>query len=753
MCKYLKAISMYIMQYSSSSNKHSYIHSHTFGLAVSLTKSGIPRILPMYFRKSICSNDKIIIKYILTICNLYRVLPYQGKVKISTITDPFLGQIKTDMIGYIKIFWKILSPKPFVWLWNPFVLSSSGPFTLVVPGRFKTKDKKTGKIKITNVSKGNSTSGFLTALAVLYESNMWKDVKWFFTSCPSTISNVEIFDQLEGLAKSLIKTPWFNYWSGASLGALAFKQEPGKVRVFAMVDCITQWILNPLHNYLFDILKYIWVKYKTDATFDQDAGVKHLQQLMLKSTSGVYSFDLTAATDRLPLIVQKKLLNHLIPSLGDSWGNLLVNRTYKVPPCKETREHVVTYNCGQPMGALSSWAMLAITHHFLVQFSAYRAFGKKVWFKEYMVLGDDLVICNSQVAKHYLVIMEELKVGINLSKSLVSLHRKVAEFAKRLIDPTFDLSPWSLKEFTSLYSNWAILLQSVRKRDIALVPYLRFIGYGSKAAGHSFRIRWGKEFNIKNIYYMLHRFAVIETKDLFRGFLLLADWVGLSAIRNKRLFMKTLPKMWKYVDKDLLDNNIQRRNRVDFLKPISSIELLGLRRLSKYWLDWFVVFSSPDRSIGITAPKIKVVDPLSLAFMFEKMDYSLYIIFRGSKFYHQLCYGRNEDLDSLLSRDIGSERLYHVNTVDYLKFMWDDPKTWLANPRLDQSCIPKNLNHLFLAQPPEEMKLAYVKDMRSLAKTMSFWYEAYLMKIKIWNGLIQLPKPKPKVVMPRWFRP
>jgi hypothetical protein len=32
----------------------------------------------------------------------------------------------------------------------------------------------------------------------------------------------------------------------------------------------------------------------------------------------------------------------------------------------------VRYEVGQPMGALSSWAMLALTHHFIVQFAARR---------------------------------------------------------------------------------------------------------------------------------------------------------------------------------------------------------------------------------------------------------------------------------------------------------------------------------------------------------------------------------------------
>jgi hypothetical protein len=41
-----------------------------------------------------------------------------------------------------------------------------------------------------------------------------------------------------------------------------------------------------------------------------------LQQLM-KNNEGTYSFDLTAATDRLPLSLQRNLLNNITPKLGD----------------------------------------------------------------------------------------------------------------------------------------------------------------------------------------------------------------------------------------------------------------------------------------------------------------------------------------------------------------------------------------------------------------------------------------------------
>lgn len=48
---------------------------------------------------------------------------------------------------------------------------------------------------------------------------------------------------------------------------------------------------------------------------------------------------------------------------AQAWADLLVGRSYF---CKEVGRDL-KYAVGQPMGALSSWAMLALTHHFIIQ--------------------------------------------------------------------------------------------------------------------------------------------------------------------------------------------------------------------------------------------------------------------------------------------------------------------------------------------------------------------------------------------------
>jgi hypothetical protein len=96
------------------------------------------------------------------------------------------------------------------------------------------------------------------------------------------------------------------------------------------------------------------------------------------------------------------------------------------------------YSVGQPMGAYSSWAMLALTHHVIVRCAALNSGIQH--FADYAILGDDIVIANKLVADEYLKLMGLLGVSINLNKSLIST--EFAEFAKRWMGlDNLNLSP------------------------------------------------------------------------------------------------------------------------------------------------------------------------------------------------------------------------------------------------------------------------------------------------------------------------
>lgn len=142
----------------------------------------------------------------------------------------------------------------------------------------------------------------------------------------------------------------------------------------------------------------------------------------------------------------------------------------------------VRYAVGQPMGALSSWAMLALTHHFIVQWAAYRkgyAFGA---FTEYAVLGDDIVIANGDVAGAYLQLMKVLGVGIGIHKSLCS-RRGVLEFAKRYLVRGVDCSPVPIKELVAGLLDIDSMTQLINKYELGVRSIAAFMGYGYRTRG------------------------------------------------------------------------------------------------------------------------------------------------------------------------------------------------------------------------------------------------------------------------------
>jgi hypothetical protein len=89
------------------------------------------------------------------------------------------------------------------------------------------------------------------------------------------------------------------------LGSLSKKIEAaGKVRIFAMTDVWTQSLLRPLHDSLLRCLSRL----PQDGTFDQLAPVRRLYE---QGHSEFFCFDLSAATDRIPVKLQTLILSCL----------------------------------------------------------------------------------------------------------------------------------------------------------------------------------------------------------------------------------------------------------------------------------------------------------------------------------------------------------------------------------------------------------------------------------------------------------
>jgi len=227
-----------------------------------------------------------------------------------------------------------------------------------------------------------SWNGILTDIDLLINDPKFEELKNSFAGYLGAIQaqkyNINKFlerieeaqDLISNIKSMGLSLPTKKSFSGY-LGQIATKEEAaGKLRCFAIVDSLTQSTLNPLHNALFDLLS----KIPNDGTFDQDASVRRCQEKALKAGCA-WSFDLSAATDRLPADLSARILDKIFgEAVGEFAVALLTQRDFHISESirktygNESTLETVRYKVGQPMGAKSSWAMLAITHHWILQY-------------------------------------------------------------------------------------------------------------------------------------------------------------------------------------------------------------------------------------------------------------------------------------------------------------------------------------------------------------------------------------------------
>lgn len=152
----------------------------------------------------------------------------------------------------------------------------------------------------------------------------------------------------------------------------------GKTRTIAIGDYWSQAILKPLHNSLMGCLR----KLETDGTWNQDFQSERIKRL---ANNHSISFDLTNATDRFPVEIQRLLISELFgEDLSVAWVGLMTDRTFSY------KQHSVRWGRGQPLGFYSSWAAFALAHHAVIEYCAFKIGVKS--FRDYAVLGDDVVI-------------------------------------------------------------------------------------------------------------------------------------------------------------------------------------------------------------------------------------------------------------------------------------------------------------------------------------------------------------------------
>jgi len=474
------------------------------GAAVARTKSGLPRLIPRVHRAMIRSGSTFHVRFWLTMFSLYRPIEFVGKFSLQTIITP--GPVISNglRVEFCESFSEFLKNYRIKTARMPQVEEESGsiPFWIDSFSPNSTRIEEKG-----NKCVSTHLHSLISSIFALGRNpKPW--LKAFDAVCEhsgqSSLGLLALSSRLLWGRSSVTFTAVDQF-----IGKLGLKVEPaGKIRVFAMVDPFTQWALKPLHTAIQRILKQI----PTDATFNQLGRVEAFNTYLLEhKITEVYSYDLTAATDRLPVQLQEIIVALLFgENFAQAWRTILTDRWYALPGLGPVTNHrnieyhgitpgdsnpnvqlssnlkkvmAVKYAQGQPMGALSSWVMLALTHHVVVATAARRV--SSAVFSNYLVLGDDIVIADKNVAREYLEIIKELGCPINIHKSIISNNGSF-EFAKRFIMAGVDVSPVSWKEmFVSAVDSRALMALVAKLKKV--VPRLRMssvaaaLGYGHKA--------------------------------------------------------------------------------------------------------------------------------------------------------------------------------------------------------------------------------------------------------------------------------
>jgi hypothetical protein len=185
-----------------------------------------------------------------------------------------------------------------------------------------------------------------------------------------------------------------------------------------------------------------WLKRrKTDGTSDHSKAALYAAHWTEEPDCKIWSFDLTTATDRFPLFLTEIVMEQVFGSkIQKLWSDIIQNREFLDP----TESYNVRFNAGQPLGALSSWAAFAVTHHVFL-LTAARLSGRSITFQDYRIIGDDITIAkHASVAQRYVGMMTDISVPFSIEKSVTPEQCNdgpVCELAKRLFAKGIEITP------------------------------------------------------------------------------------------------------------------------------------------------------------------------------------------------------------------------------------------------------------------------------------------------------------------------
>ena len=300
------------------------------------------------------------------------------------------------------------------------------------------------------------TSDMKSAPSVLGPSTRNDDAYGQFIFFVNSKPSVEAFDRFPEVFRQVvpldyyadatgpINSPFTDVWHPRAarkvcmetIGKIGLIQEPGcKLRAVASPNAIWQAALEPLKTM---ILKDLRLNYPTDCTHDQELGARVIQN-WLKQGKTCHSVDLSDATNMMPLHLQIQLLRDRYLN-GDDDPKRYVSQLIsafefasRAPwylQDEVTRNYSkVSFTRGQPLGLQPSFAVFALSHNEILL-----GICKKVGVnptETFRILGDDIVISDSEVHRRYRLTLKNLGCPVSESKCLSS--NTMAEFAGYVI--------------------------------------------------------------------------------------------------------------------------------------------------------------------------------------------------------------------------------------------------------------------------------------------------------------------------------
>lgn len=264
------------------------------------------------------------------------------------------------------------------------------------------------------------------------------------------------------------------------VGTVCCTQEPGfKLRCYAAPHLWIQVILEPLKQFLMNTLK----KLPWDMTHDQRK-MDFWIQAHLEYGEKVFCYDLSNASDLIPLNSQLEILRYIIPSNKHHYIDAMdwvSHQQWWFP----TLERTISWNRGQALGSGPSFGSFALWHGLLLW--SLSDFNHDDLF---YIVGDDVVILDPTLAEKYEKALEAFKLPWSKQKTLQS--SQVAEFTGYLFTAKGSTKIPKWKKFTqdnflaNLYNQGPKFMNFVPKdnreavEQLAALPYPWGFGWNPK---------------------------------------------------------------------------------------------------------------------------------------------------------------------------------------------------------------------------------------------------------------------------------